>query len=305
MIAPGPWSRFTRLISRGHQVERLVPADALVAGGAAVLRVALAVRVEVHPLHRVEQPVGRVDERLPGERVRVDRGLARRGEAVAARLDRPRLGVVLVELDGRDAQDAPVPHVDEDGPAVGVAGVAAHAAARVDAVLEAGGEHHLQRLGEPHGQVVRALDAHLEVLERVDELEVVAARLHHAGGDLRGVEAHGEVRRRVQPGARADLAAADDVGAPAASCRPGGSAPPGRARAGARRTRGGAAPSRAARPRGPQRRRELGLGEPRSSPAPPLAPPSGARLLPAMSASAPAAAARPLVVPLYRNGYSV
>ena len=107
-------------------------------------------------------------------------------------------------------------HVDEDGPAVGVAGVAAHAAAHVDAELETRGQHHLERLREPDGQLVRALDAHLEVLERVDELEVVAARPHDGGRDLRGVEAHGEVRRRVQPGARAHLAAADGVGAPAA-----------------------------------------------------------------------------------------
>ena len=201
------------------QVERLVPADALVAGGAAVLRVALAVRVEVHALHRVQQPVGRVDEALPGERVRVDRGLARRREPVAARLDRPRLGVVLVELDGRDAQDAPVTHVDEDGPAVGVAGEPAHAVALVHAGLEPGGEHHLQGLGEPDREVVGALDAHLEVLERVDELEVVAAGPHDAAGDLGRVERHGEVRRRVQPGAGADLAALDHVGATPGAAR--------------------------------------------------------------------------------------
>ena len=62
----GPVLALHALDLAGHQVERLVPADALVAGDAAVLRVALAVRVEVHPLHRVEQPVGRVDQRLPG-----------------------------------------------------------------------------------------------------------------------------------------------------------------------------------------------------------------------------------------------
>ena len=132
--------------------------------------------------------------------------------AVAARLDRPRVGVVLVELDGRDAQDAPVAHVDEDGPAVGVAREAAHAVPGVHAGLEPHGEHHLQRLGEPHREVVGALDAHLEVLERVDELEVVAAGPHDAAGDLGRVERHGEVRRRVQPGAGPDLTALDHVG---------------------------------------------------------------------------------------------
>ena len=120
-------------------------------------------------------------------------------------------GVVLVELDGRDAQDAPVAHVDEDGPAVGVAGEPAHAAAHVHAGLEAHGEHHLQRLREPDGQLVGALDAHLEVLERVDELQVVAAGPHDAGRDIRRVEGHGEVRRRVQAGPGADLAACDEV----------------------------------------------------------------------------------------------
>ena len=80
------------------------------------------------------------------------------------------------------------------GPAVGVARVAAHAAALVGAELEAGVEHHLQRLREPHCEVIGALDAHLEVLERVDELQVVAGRLQQARGHLCRVEDHRQVR---------------------------------------------------------------------------------------------------------------
>ena len=41
----------------GDDLDRLVPGDAHVAGLAAVLRIALAVRIEVDALHRIEQAV--------------------------------------------------------------------------------------------------------------------------------------------------------------------------------------------------------------------------------------------------------
>ena len=62
----------------GDQLERLVPADPLVAGLAAVLRVALPVGVEVDPLHRVEDALVRVDPSPLGQREGRDAGLARR-----------------------------------------------------------------------------------------------------------------------------------------------------------------------------------------------------------------------------------
>ena len=68
-------------------VERFVPADALVTRDAAVLRVALAVRIEVDALHRIQDPVGRIDGRLDGLAVRGERRLARRRELLAFRFD--------------------------------------------------------------------------------------------------------------------------------------------------------------------------------------------------------------------------
>ena len=63
-IAPGPCSRLHALDLAGDDVERLVPADALVARLAAVLRIALAVRVEIDALHRVSRRSLRIDDRL-------------------------------------------------------------------------------------------------------------------------------------------------------------------------------------------------------------------------------------------------
>ena len=37
----------------GHQVERFVPADRLIAGNAPVLRIALAIGIEIDPFHRL------------------------------------------------------------------------------------------------------------------------------------------------------------------------------------------------------------------------------------------------------------
>ena len=108
----------------GDEVERLVPGDAHVARLAAVLRIALAVRIEVDALHRIEQPVGRIDDRLGVLAVRRQRGLARRRELEAARLDRPRRRIVVVEVDRRHADDLAVLDVDEDRPAVGHVAIA-------------------------------------------------------------------------------------------------------------------------------------------------------------------------------------
>ena len=67
-------------------IERFVPADPLVAGYAAILGIAFAVRIEIHALHRVEQSIGRVDNRLDVLPVRRERGLARRRESLPLRL---------------------------------------------------------------------------------------------------------------------------------------------------------------------------------------------------------------------------
>ncbi len=82
----------------GHHVERLVPADGLVAGDAAVLDVAVALGIEVHPLERREDALGRVDGGPVGHRPGRRRGLAGRRERPAPGLDGPRRSVAVVEV---------------------------------------------------------------------------------------------------------------------------------------------------------------------------------------------------------------
>ena len=86
---PRPMLALHALNLRDDDVQRLIPADALVARDAPVLRIAFPVRVKVHPLHGIEQPILGVNHRLPGQSMVVDRGLARRRKALAAGLDRP------------------------------------------------------------------------------------------------------------------------------------------------------------------------------------------------------------------------
>ena len=45
-------------------VEGFVPADALVAGNPAIVRVPLAIGIEIDALHRIQQTVLRIDQRL-------------------------------------------------------------------------------------------------------------------------------------------------------------------------------------------------------------------------------------------------
>ena len=68
----------------GDHVERLIPADAHVAGLAAVLRIALAVGIEVDALHRMQQALVGIDHRLERLGVRID-GLPPSGEKLFPR----------------------------------------------------------------------------------------------------------------------------------------------------------------------------------------------------------------------------
>ncbi len=106
----------------GHDVEGLVPADGLVAGLAALVRVARPVGVEVDPLEGREDARGRVDGGAVRHGPRGERGLARGRERAPARLDLPRGRIVVVELQRDDALDASAGHVDVDGAAGGEAG---------------------------------------------------------------------------------------------------------------------------------------------------------------------------------------
>ena len=200
----------------GDDLDRLVPGDAHVAGLAAVLRIALAVRIEVDALHRVEQAVGRIDDRFGVLAVRRKRGLARRRELLPLGLDGPRGAVFLGEIDRRQAHDLAVPscHVDEDRPAIGHVAIARGAVGHLGAVFQPGRLRHHQRLRKPVGKTLFALDGEDEVLLRVDLIEPVDRRHQQRGADLGILEHQLDVGLLVQPGARCDLAVVEFVPAP-------------------------------------------------------------------------------------------
>ncbi len=110
----------------GHQVEGLVPADGLVPGDAAVLDVALALGIEIHPFERREDALRRVDGGAVGHRPGRRRGLAGRGERPAPSIDGPRRSVAVVEIQGQDPQDLAVLDIDEHRSPGGAVGVSLH-----------------------------------------------------------------------------------------------------------------------------------------------------------------------------------
>src|SRR6202007_990002 len=122
----------------GDDFYRLVPRDAYIAGLAAVLRIACAVRIEIDTLHRIEQAVRRIDDGLRILAMRRQRGFARRRELEALGLDGPRRAVVISKIARRYAQDLAVLDVDEDRPAIGHVAIASDAEAQLLAVFEPG-----------------------------------------------------------------------------------------------------------------------------------------------------------------------
>ena len=196
------------------KVERLLPGDAHIAGLAAVADVALAVRIEVDALHRMQQTVGRVDDRFGVLPVRRERRLARRRELEAARLDRPWRRVIVGEIDRGHADDLAVLDVDEHRPAVGHVAIAHAAVAHAGADLEPGGLAQHDGLREPVGEVLRPIDGELEVLLRVDLVEPVDRRRQQAGAGLGILERQRHVGVGAQPCARSHLAVADRKPAP-------------------------------------------------------------------------------------------
>ena len=99
-------------------VQRLVPGDALVGRLAAVLRVALAVRVEVDALHRVLDAVVGVEAPALGEHHRRHVELLGRGVLLAARLDHPGAELGLVGHQRTDTGHDTVGDVHRDRPVV-------------------------------------------------------------------------------------------------------------------------------------------------------------------------------------------
>ena len=172
----------------GDEIERLLPGDAHVVRLAAVLRIAFAVRIEIDALHRIEQTVRRVDDRLGVLPVRRQRRLARRREFKPARFDRPWLRIVVAEIDRRHAHDLAVLDGDEDRPAIGHVAIAHGAVRHRRAEGPVRGLHRHQRLREPVGEVLRPLDAEDEILLRVDLIEPVDRRGEQRGADRRVLE---------------------------------------------------------------------------------------------------------------------
>ena len=137
----------------GDDVQRLVPADAHVAGLAAVLGIALAVGIEVHPLHRDEgcacpnRPATSCVRACGATRARRG-GLNLRPRASITQV----AGSVSSNSMRRDPQDPAVLDVDEQGAAIGAGGVAAAAVGHGRAHRQAGGLAHVEGLREPDHQ---------------------------------------------------------------------------------------------------------------------------------------------------------
>ena len=178
----------------GNHVQRLIPGDTFISRDTAVLRIAFAFRVEVHALHGIKQPIRRVHHGFPSERVAADRGLSRWREALAPGLNRPRLRVFVIEIDGGNPEDLVVFHIDEYRPAIRIAGKALHAVAHVCAVLGPSGQQHVQSFGKPDRQCVGPLNFDLEVLYGMQEIELSPIGLHDAGGKFGALKGHYDVR---------------------------------------------------------------------------------------------------------------
>ena len=193
------------------EVERLRPRNAHVARFAAVLGIALAVRVEVDALHRIEQAIGRINDRLRVLPMRGKRGLARRRELQSARFDGPWQWIIRGEVDRRHADDPAVLDVDENRSAVGHVAIAHGAVGKPRADLQADALAHHDGLREPVGEILRPFDGELEILLRVDLIEPVDRRHEQIGGDRGGLEGERDFSVGAQPRARRHLAVADRV----------------------------------------------------------------------------------------------
>ena len=175
------------------------------------MRIALPVGVEVDALHRIEQPIGRIDDRLGVLSVRRQRGLARRRQLQTARFDGPRSPVAVGEIDRRHPDDLAVPDIDEDRAAVGHVAVARDASGEPGADLEPDAPAHHDGLREPVGEVLRPLNGQLEILLRVDLIEPIDRRHQQIGAERGVFEGERHVGVGAQARTRCHLAIADRV----------------------------------------------------------------------------------------------
>ena len=192
-----------------HDIQRLVPADAHEFRLAPILNIPLAVRVEVHPLHGMQDAVLRIDHRFLAKPVGGQGGAPRRGEFLAAGPDGPGRRIGFVEVHRRDAHDLAFLHIHKDRPAVGAVGVAHHAIAHGRADLPANGLHAVERDHEPHRRFVRTFHRKLEVLGGVDANQLVEGRGEEFLGDGPVLEDHRKIRILVNARPGADPAVFD------------------------------------------------------------------------------------------------
>ncbi len=98
----------------GDEVESFVPADPLVARLAAILLIAVAVGIEIHPLHGVEDPFVGIHAGPLHQGERRHAGFAERGVLLSIHVDGPRGSVRLVEDERPHLGDLPLLHVHSD-----------------------------------------------------------------------------------------------------------------------------------------------------------------------------------------------
>jgi len=84
----------------GHNVQCLIPADALVAGDTTLLRISHAIQYEIDASHRIEDAVRGMNHRLEGETTGRHRCLAWRFELPASGFGSPWPGVVVISSIG-------------------------------------------------------------------------------------------------------------------------------------------------------------------------------------------------------------
>ncbi len=193
------------LLSRNlvrDDVERLVPADSLVTGDAAVLRISLAIRVEVDTLHRIKNPVRRINHRLGVLPVRGQRGFARRRECLAPGLDAPRLRIIVVEADWCHTDDLAVLDVNGERAAICHIAVTYLAVRHFRAELPANLQHVFEHEHEPERFVLGPVERHAELLRGIDAAELVVGVRERSQRELHGLEADDHLRVRVDATSR-------------------------------------------------------------------------------------------------------
>src|SRR5208337_3891818 len=139
----------------GNDIQRLVPANTHIARLAPVLGIALAVGIEIHPLHGVQDALVRIDQGFQRQRVWRNEAAARRAVFAAAGFDHPGRRIGVIELDGSDPYDAAVPDVNEHGTPVRAGRVAAATIGHRRSHGQAGGFARVESLREPDHQFVR------------------------------------------------------------------------------------------------------------------------------------------------------